>query len=59
MRPRTSLLAVNDAAEYLAISRWTVYKLVRRGDIRALRVGDRLRFRVEELDRYVEREAVP
>jgi putative molybdopterin biosynthesis protein len=50
-----ALLTVNGAAAYPSVSRWTVYKLVRRGDLRALRVGERLRFRVEELDRYLER----
>ena len=54
---RTALLTVNEAAAYLASSRWTVYRLVRRGELRALRVGDRLRFRLEELDAYLERGA--
>jgi excisionase family DNA binding protein len=51
------LLTVNGAAEYLSVTRWQVYRLVRTGALRPLRVGSRLRFRVEELDRYVEREA--
>jgi excisionase family DNA binding protein len=54
---RPALLTVNEAAAYLAVSRWTIYKLVRDGDVRALRVGERLRFRVSDLDEYASRGA--
>ena len=54
---RRALLTVNGAAKYLAVSRWQVYALVRRGDLHPLHAGQRLRFRVEELDRHLEREA--
>jgi excisionase family DNA binding protein len=52
-----ALLTVNEAAAYLAVSRWTIYKLVRDGDVRALRVGERMRFRVADLDEYAARGA--
>ncbi|MDQ3380553.1 MAG: excisionase family DNA-binding protein [Actinomycetota bacterium] len=46
---------MNGAAEYLSLSRWTIYKLVRDGELRAFRVGKRLRLRVADLDTYAER----
>ncbi len=52
---RTAYLSVNGAAEYLSLSRWTIYKLVRDGELRAFRVGKRLRLRVADLDTYAER----
>ena len=52
---RTALLSVNGAAAYMGVSRWKVYDLVRRGDLQALRAGERLRFRPEDLDSYLER----
>jgi excisionase family DNA binding protein len=53
------LLTVNGVAELLAISRFSVYRMVRRGDLRPVRVGERLRFRPSEIDRYLERGSVP
>jgi excisionase family DNA binding protein len=48
-------LTVAGAAAYMNCSRWTVYRLVREGALRPLKVGTRLRFRAAELDRYMER----
>jgi excisionase family DNA binding protein len=53
--PRSALLTVNMVAELLAISRDTVYRLVRQGDLVPCRVGERLRFRPEDVDAYLER----
>jgi excisionase family DNA binding protein len=55
------LLRVNDVAALLAIGRRTVYTLVAAGELPAVRVGERLRFRLEDVDAYLERrrEAVP
>jgi excisionase family DNA binding protein len=50
-----SLLTVNAAADLLAISRRTIYRLVSTGDLRAVHVGERMRFRPEEIDAYLER----
>jgi excisionase family DNA binding protein len=53
------LLTVNDAAEYLNVERSTLYRLMRQGElVPSARVGQRWRFRLEELDRYLEREPV-
>lgn len=59
--PTTPLFTVDIAAAQLAVSRRTIYRLVASGDLPAVRVGERLRFRPAEIDAYLERdrEAVP
>jgi excisionase family DNA binding protein len=52
---RPALLTVNDVARTLVVSRDTVDRLVRSGALPTVRVGDRLRFRPEQIDRYLER----
>jgi excisionase family DNA binding protein len=49
------LLTVNEIAFRLAISRPTVYRLIRSGALIPVRVGERLRFRVSDLEDYLER----
>ena len=49
------LMTVNGVAQALAISRDSVYRLVRSGDLRAVRVGERLRFRPVDVEAYLER----
>jgi excisionase family DNA binding protein len=56
-KPRP-LLTVDDLAEYLAVSRWQVYRLVQRG-LPVVRVGERLRFRREDVDAFIERGGEP
>ena len=55
MAPRFLLLA--DVAEILNISVSQVYELVRRKDLRAIKIGGRCQWRVEanELEAYIER----
>ena len=42
-----------------SMSRWLVYRLVRDGELRAVRVGDRLRFRPGDVAQYLERRPTP
>jgi excisionase family DNA binding protein len=53
--PAERLYSVTELAEYLRVSRWTVYRLERAGSIRAVMVGDRLRFRSADVEAYLER----
>jgi excisionase family DNA binding protein len=54
--PRSSaLLSVDDVGEFLGISRSGVYRLVRSGDMPCYRVGERLRFRQDEINAYLDR----
>jgi excisionase family DNA binding protein len=48
-----SLRTVDDLAGYLRISRQQVYNLVRSCELQPVRVGNRLRFRAEEIERYL------
>ena len=50
-------MTVNEVARLLSISRWTVYALVRRGDLHAVKVGERFRFRASDIDEYLDRDA--
>jgi excisionase family DNA binding protein len=55
------LLTINEASRVLRVERSTIYRLLRTGDLQAVRVGKRRRFRPEDLDAYLERnrEALP
>ena len=50
-------LLLSDVAEILNTSVAQVTALVKRGDIRAIQIGDRRQYRVEvtELEKYIER----
>ena len=50
----TAVLDVREAAAYLALAPETVRRLVRRGELPHTRVGKAIRFRLEDLDRYLE-----
>ena len=51
------LLTQADVADLLQVSRWTLARVIRRGDLVGVRVGDRLRFRRNDVDAYLERNA--
>lgn len=46
-------LTMRDTAEYLGVSYWLVTQLVRRKQIPCSRVGGKVLFRKEALDRYL------
>ena len=48
------LLDSNKAAEYLSISRTTVYYLVKKERILSIRIGKKRLFAVEDLDLFVD-----
>jgi len=54
-RPFTEarLLTVNEVADLLRVSRMTVYRLIKEGDIAALRVGRSYRLREDDVDDYL------
>lgn len=47
------LMTVDEAAAYLRIGRWTLYKLLRRGAIPGAKVGHLWRIRRADLEAYV------
>lgn len=55
-RPRlghADLLTVGDVASELRVSRTTVHRLIRRGELRAHALGSQYRITREDLDRYL------
>lgn len=54
----TTLLTAAEVAERLRVSTMTVYRLIRSGELPAVRVGRNYRVRAEELDRYLEQQVV-
>lgn len=50
----TAVLDAVEAAAYLAVTKDQVYRLVRSGELPHTRVGKSIRFRVEDLDAYLE-----
>ena len=50
----TAVLDVREAAAYLAVTPGTVYRLVRRGELVHTRIGRSVRFRVADLEAYLE-----
>jgi excisionase family DNA binding protein len=52
------LLTVAEVADVLRVSNMTVYRLIKAGDLPALRVGKNYRIREPDLTRFLERGAV-
>lgn len=51
---REALLSVREAARFLGFSSSMVYKLVETRSIPHIRLGERIRFRAEELNSWVD-----
>jgi excisionase family DNA binding protein len=54
-RPFTEarLLTVNEVADFLRVSRMTVYRLIKDGEMAAVRVGRSYRLREDDVDTYL------
>jgi excisionase family DNA binding protein len=54
-RPFTEarLLTVNEVADLLRVSRMTVYRMIREGNMAAVRVGRGYRLREDDVDTYL------
>ena len=49
----TRLLTAAEVADQLRVSTMTIYRLIRRGELAAVRVGRNYRVRIEDLERYL------
>lgn len=58
MEPDDRLLTVSEVADAMRVSKMTVYRLIKSGDLHALRVGRNFRIRESDLDAYFEAQAV-
>ena len=52
------LLTAGEVAEQLRVSTMTVYRLIRRGELPAVRVGRNYRVRSEDLEQYLSQQVV-
>jgi excisionase family DNA binding protein len=52
--PRPRLLTPNEVAEQLRVSTMTVYRLIKSGDLPAIRVGKHFRIRASDLAGYLD-----
>ena len=55
MACKIKLLRVNQVAERLSVSRWSVYQLIQAGKLRSVRVCEKKGYRIEEaeLEKFV------
>ena len=47
-------MTVNEVAQLMRVSKMTVYRLIRNGDLPAVRVGRGYRIREEDVHRYLD-----
>ena len=47
-------MTVNEVAQLMRVSKMTVYRLIRHGDLPAVRVGRGYRIRQEDVHRYLD-----
>lgn len=52
------LLTVSEVARMMRVSNMTVYRLIKSGELPALRVGKNYRIRNSDVDRYLDDQAV-
>jgi excisionase family DNA binding protein len=55
--PKRKVLTIPEVSEYLHVSRQTIYRMLRRGDIPAFRIGGDWRFNIEDLGHWIERDS--
>ncbi|MEA3369480.1 MAG: helix-turn-helix domain-containing protein [Candidatus Ratteibacteria bacterium] len=53
----SKLMTTKELAEYMQLNPLTVYKKVKEGDIPCVRVGRSIRFKKEQIDKWLEKEA--
>ena len=58
MEEKSSLMTVNELAEYLKLHPLTVRKLARDGQLPAFKVGRRWHVKRDELEKWMERESL-
>jgi excisionase family DNA binding protein len=50
---RSRFLTVNEVAELLRVSSMTIYRLIKDGDLPAVRIGKSYRLREDDIDAYL------
>ena len=52
------ILTVKQLAEYLQLDEHTIYRLARKGEIPALKIGAEWRFKKDLIDKWIEKESL-
>jgi excisionase family DNA binding protein len=55
---RERLLTVAEVADHMRVSSMTVYRLIKSGSLKAVRVGKNYRIRTNDLDTYLQSSSV-
>jgi excisionase family DNA binding protein len=50
------LLTINELSRYLKISKPTLYKMVEKGNIPALKIANQWRFKKEDINMWIEKQ---
>ena len=58
MLTESKLLTVKEVAAILRISRFSVYNLVKRGDLPAIKVLNKLRFSHQDIEKYLNKQKI-
>jgi excisionase family DNA binding protein len=53
MERRPTIMTVEEVAKYLRVHTMTIYRLIQRGDLPALRVGRGWRFKKDQIERWL------
>ncbi len=53
------LLTVTEVASDLRVSKMTVYRLIKRGNLPAVRVGRGYRIKAQTVEQYLTKESIP
>ena len=53
---RPTFLTTEEVLDYLKVNSRTIYRLIRRGDLPAVRIGRQWRFRQSDLDAWLDRQ---
>ena len=56
--PRADLMTVREVAEMMRVSNMTVYRLIKGGDLNAVRIGKNYRIRKNDVLNYLMRRSV-
>jgi excisionase family DNA binding protein len=54
---KRKVLTIPEVSQYLRVSRQTIYRMLRRGNIPAFRIGGDWRFNIEDLGHWIEKES--
>lgn len=51
------LVSLNEASRILGTSRWSIYRLRKKGLLKAVKIGGKVKFKMSDLKEYIESSA--